>query len=203
MNGIGARIKKFRKDKSFTQQQLADSIGKSKSIIQKYESNNTIASLEVLQEISNVLDVKLHALLYDEDSEEFKNFEFEYKVGDLTKQCYEKIDSRLLELNNGVDNKSFLNHMHELLEALDIDYFYDKDEDLLYVSNCYLEPSFNKNCDKTIVTNIDNFLIMLKNIISIRNNFFKMNKVSNVNIDEIFKKIVETNKNIQNNKHDN
>lgn len=44
---IGANIKKFRKEKGFTQQQLADSISKSKSIIQKYEANEVGVNFRV------------------------------------------------------------------------------------------------------------------------------------------------------------
>lgn len=54
---IGEYIKQYRKDKKLTQQQLADLTNRSKSTIEKYESNKIIPSFKVLEEIAKVLDV--------------------------------------------------------------------------------------------------------------------------------------------------
>lgn len=191
MNSTGDRIKKYRKEKGLTQQQLADSIGKSKSIIQKYEANNTNVNINILQEIAEVLDVKLHALLYDNESDSFKEFEREEELLDFANKTSEKIDTKLLELNAGVNDEKFLSRMYQLLEALDIEFIYDEYKDLVYLGNCYTQPTYNDKSDKTIITNTENFLFMIKSIISIRNNFFRVNKTSELNIMQLIEKTLE------------
>lgn len=64
---IGQAIKKYRKQKGHTQQQLADSIGISISYITKIEAINCDQpfSLEVLLDIAEVLDISIHQLLED------------------------------------------------------------------------------------------------------------------------------------------
>lgn len=191
MSSTGERIKKYRKEKGFTQQQLADAIGKSKSIIQKYESNNTNVNIKILQEISEILEIKLHALLYDSDSDTFKEIESEEETLELIDKTSEKIDIKLLELNPGTDDKLFLYRIYQLLEALDIEFVYDEYKDLLYIGTCYTNPLYTINSDKIVITNIENFLFMLKAIISIRNNFFKMNKTSELSMSQITRKMLE------------
>lgn len=200
MPSIGERIKKYRKNKNLTQQQLADLLGKSKSIIQKYEANSTNVSIEVLREISDILGVKLHALLYEEGSESFSTFQYEDEFRELFNLYSKDVESRLLELNDNLDEQTFLSRIYALLEALDLDFIYDKTSGLIYIGTCYTEPSFGKTSEKVIVTNIDNFLFMLKNIISIRNNFFDVSKTSDIGMNEVMKKIVDNNRDLKNSK---
>lgn len=60
---IGAKIKEYRKKKKITQRQLAAAINKSKSTIEKYETN-TLKNIPIttLNEIAKVLDVSLNDL---------------------------------------------------------------------------------------------------------------------------------------------
>ncbi|MCD8356435.1 MAG: helix-turn-helix domain-containing protein [Clostridia bacterium] len=60
---IGDRIKKARKSAGLTQKQLADSIGKSFSTVQKYEMNLTLPPVDVINDISKVLGVSTARLL--------------------------------------------------------------------------------------------------------------------------------------------
>lgn len=64
---IGQTIKKYRKQKALTQEQLADKIGISISYLTKIEAPNCDQpfSLEVLLDISEVLDISIHQLLED------------------------------------------------------------------------------------------------------------------------------------------
>lgn len=64
---IGQAIKKYRKQKGLTQEQLADRMGISISYLTKIEAVNCDQpfSLEVLLDISEVLDVSVHQLLED------------------------------------------------------------------------------------------------------------------------------------------
>ncbi|MBE6089819.1 MAG: helix-turn-helix transcriptional regulator [Clostridium beijerinckii] len=52
---IGENIKKFRKNKGMTQKQLAFELNKSERMIQKYESGEVEPSIDILNQISNVL----------------------------------------------------------------------------------------------------------------------------------------------------
>lgn len=64
---IGQAIKKYRKQKSLTQEQLADKMGISISYLTKIESVNCDQpfSLEVLLDIAEVLEISIHQLLED------------------------------------------------------------------------------------------------------------------------------------------
>lgn len=59
---VGQRIQFFRKLKGFTQQQLADAIGKSKATVSKYEKSEISIDVETLNDISQVLGISLAQL---------------------------------------------------------------------------------------------------------------------------------------------
>lgn len=81
MENIGGRIKKYRKDRGFTQQQLADSIKKSKSIIQKYEANSTMPPIDALGDIATNLTIPIDFLIGSElIPMQDKDGEFSYMV---------------------------------------------------------------------------------------------------------------------------
>ncbi len=64
---IGQTIKKYRRQKGFTQEQLADMASISISYITKIEAVNCDQpfSLEVLLDIAEVLGISIHQLLED------------------------------------------------------------------------------------------------------------------------------------------
>lgn len=62
---IGYHIQKHRKSMKMTQKQLGESIGKTASSIQKYESGTTEVPLSVLEKIASVLEVHILDLLDD------------------------------------------------------------------------------------------------------------------------------------------
>lgn len=66
---LGAKIKQIRKDSNLTQQQLADSIFKTKRTVEKYENNEIDISIGTLCDISKTLDTSLLNLLVDDPSE--------------------------------------------------------------------------------------------------------------------------------------
>lgn len=116
MNNIGARIKKYRKDKGFTQQKLADSIGKSKSIIQKYEANDTTPPIDVLGDISTVLQIPIDLLIgstltpYPGENDEF-NYMLDSQFGcfDPNFEGYmEFLERKLSSLNEYKKDNIFL-----------------------------------------------------------------------------------------------
>lgn len=62
-------LKTLRKTKKITQEQLAEIIGVERSSIAKYESTNTIPSIDVLLKISNYFNVSLDYLLENKQNE--------------------------------------------------------------------------------------------------------------------------------------
>lgn len=63
---IGENIKKFRKLEGLTQKQLGELIGKSTITIRKYEANDVQVSMEVLHDISKVLNTPMVMFLNNE-----------------------------------------------------------------------------------------------------------------------------------------
>lgn len=61
---IGMNIKKYRKGK-FTQQELADKVGKTESSIRKYEKGLVAIPLDVLDKIATALEVTIPDLMPD------------------------------------------------------------------------------------------------------------------------------------------
>lgn len=60
---LGKRIKKYRKEKGITQKELAKRIGKSYSLVQKYELDITQPPLEVIIKLADALEVPIAYLL--------------------------------------------------------------------------------------------------------------------------------------------
>lgn len=57
MSEFAERLKKLRKEQGYTQQQLANLLGYSKSAISMYENGEREPELSVIQKIANILDV--------------------------------------------------------------------------------------------------------------------------------------------------
>lgn len=60
---IGNNIKSIRKKNKLTQKDLADKLNKSVRMVQKYENGEVTPNIEVLKEISKILNVSLDSLL--------------------------------------------------------------------------------------------------------------------------------------------
>lgn len=63
---IWENIRKLRKAKKMTQQDLADKIGKGKSTVQKYELGITCPPLDVIRKICVALDCDFHDIVQSE-----------------------------------------------------------------------------------------------------------------------------------------
>lgn len=64
METLGTRLKKIRREKKLTQQQLADSIGVSKTSVIYWEKDENIPKHESLVQLAKVLNVTTEHLLY-------------------------------------------------------------------------------------------------------------------------------------------
>ena len=59
---IGNSIKKFRKQKGYTQKQLAEKAGISNNSLIRYENDETSPNLQIMQQIAEVLEVSVSDL---------------------------------------------------------------------------------------------------------------------------------------------
>lgn len=60
---IGSRIMMLRKDRKWSQSDLAKAVGVSREIISKYEKNDVVPSVEVAKKIANAFEVSLDYLV--------------------------------------------------------------------------------------------------------------------------------------------
>ena len=82
---IGKRIRKLRRERNMTQDDLRDLIDLSKSHMSHIETGTTKLSLPVLVEIANVLGVTADSLLMD--NLQHSNYAFEKEINDILEDC--------------------------------------------------------------------------------------------------------------------
>ena len=70
---IGQRIRRIRKARGLSQEQLAELIGISTTHMSHIETANTKLSLPVFVEIARVLEVQMDSLLYDDPKDSVSN----------------------------------------------------------------------------------------------------------------------------------
>ncbi len=106
---IGENIKKYRKEKKLTQQELADKIGKHKITVAKYESGKISVPIDVLDQIANELDVTYIDLIgFDPD---YAESEVENTLSAVIEQLEDlgfTIDS---DKHDGIYNKITINSL--------------------------------------------------------------------------------------------
>lgn len=68
----GNSIKKFRKQKGYTQKQLAEKAGISNNSLIRYENDETSPNLQIMQQIAEVLEVSVSVLIDEGDNAEEK-----------------------------------------------------------------------------------------------------------------------------------
>lgn len=66
---IGDKIYKFRKSKNLSQEEFANSIGVTRQIVSKWESNQSIPGVDKLKKISDVYNIPYNELLNDTEYE--------------------------------------------------------------------------------------------------------------------------------------
>lgn len=71
---IGDKIYKFRKSRNLSQEEFANSIGVTRQIVSKWESNQAIPGVDKLKKISDVYNVSYSELLNDTDYEGRKKY---------------------------------------------------------------------------------------------------------------------------------
>lgn len=106
---LGQQIRKQRKLKKYTLEQLAEKLDVSTTFIGQIERAKGIPSLETLVKIANVLEVSVDCLLFGDLTEKSSNDYFVQKITELTKAYTQKEKDLLLKnveiLNEFKSNK--------------------------------------------------------------------------------------------------
>ena len=95
---IGKRIAFFRKEKGITQKELAGLLHISYQAVSKWESGKSLPTVEMLYEISNLLNVTVDALLNEND---WKNRWLSYKDSGLDTKKLHVLKTEIMKLNSG------------------------------------------------------------------------------------------------------
>ena len=94
---IGKRIAFFRKEKGITQRELADFLHISYQAVSKWEAGKSLPTVDMLYEISNLLNVTVDALL---NENEWKNREISYRESGLDVQRLYMLKKSIMELHS-------------------------------------------------------------------------------------------------------
>lgn len=98
---IGAKIKKFRLQNKMTQTEFANKIGKSLSIVQKYENGAVTPPIYIIEKIADALNISINELYLNNESADLEN-----KYNELLQKCTEienensRFKSELKELHD-------------------------------------------------------------------------------------------------------
>lgn len=87
---LGKRITELRKRKNLTQQELADQLFVTDKTISSWESNRTEPNLEILMQLSEILDCSMSYLMYGDINK--SDVETEIKIK-LTEEEYQRLES--------------------------------------------------------------------------------------------------------------
>ena len=145
---IGDNIKKYRKLNKLTQKELGELINKSTISIRKYEANNIIPSLKVLNDIAQALRIEPNLLV----SDDMKGLAQSY--------LYNMSDDELRTYINRKDFKHELDNQIPLYDKLD-----PREMELIYLSEI--------NNLKSIIESQNNLIESLKEMVEYQKNMIK------------------------------
>lgn len=94
---LGKHIRKYRKQKNYTLEQLAEKLDVSTTFIGQIERAKGIPSLETLVKIANVLEVSTDSLLFGDLNKESGNSHFVKRIEELTETFTSKEKELLLK----------------------------------------------------------------------------------------------------------
>lgn len=144
---IGENIKIHRKNKGLTQKQLADKIGVSEITVRRYEKNNNIPNVAIIDKFAAALEISVFELL----DNNYDKAEYELLNG-LSNGC-----DNLLNLVSSFEDSAkeeSIKNFHNLIKLLDLKKFENIDDNTIYnVINShefydYLEFLFFKELNK-------------------------------------------------------
>lgn len=101
---LGQQIRRQRKSKKYTLEQLAEMLDVSTTFIGQIERGKGVPSLETLVKIANVLEISVDRLLFEDLNEKSGNDYFMERIAELTK-TYSQKEKDLLLKNIEILNK--------------------------------------------------------------------------------------------------
>ena len=113
---IGKRIAFFRKEKGITQKELADFLHISYQAVSKWESGKSLPTVEMLYEISNLLNVSADALL---NENEWKNRSISYQDSGLDSEKLHALKREIMKLNSEDEDILSANYADACLFQID------------------------------------------------------------------------------------
>lgn len=66
MNTVGNRIRKYRKDNSLTQDQLAEKLNVTHQAVSSWETGKTQPDIQTLKQLADLFEVSVEDLIYEE-----------------------------------------------------------------------------------------------------------------------------------------
>ena len=119
INTVGKNIKKYRKEKGYTQKQLAELLGKAEITIRRYEACYMMPTIQGIEDICKVLEIsKGDIFMNEKDKKEMVNHPSHYNMGK-----YEAIDviedwNLNFNLGNAVKYLARAGHKGNIIEDL-------------------------------------------------------------------------------------
>lgn len=118
---IGENIKKYRKEKHFTQKELAEKIGVTVVTIQNYENSRREPNLITLNKIATALNVTINDIVRNEEKASNKN-SIGIRFLDISKLPNEKkqiikVVEELYEFINATGDENQLEEFYDLVQA--------------------------------------------------------------------------------------
>jgi transcriptional regulator with XRE-family HTH domain len=110
---LGQRIKFFREQVGYTQQQLAEKAGISSKAVGRYEHGNRVPSVEIAQRIAEAMGISVNELLYPEAIRETPGALRTVRIPDVLsidiEELQAELDARSDKLNSIIKNFDKLN----------------------------------------------------------------------------------------------
>jgi len=95
---VGSFMKELRKERNFTQEQMAEKFGVSRRTVSRWETGRNLPDLDILIEIADYFDVNLRELLDGERRDDKMDKEAEetvLRVADYSKEEKRKLTNRM------------------------------------------------------------------------------------------------------------
>lgn len=120
---IGEKLKTLRTSKGFTPDIVSEKIGVSKTTYGRYERNETVPDLKILESIANLYELEMYELLSDEkiilNQKNKKGDNNGLVVNQLSEKLIEQFEKQLVEKDKRIEEKEErINELKEIITEL-------------------------------------------------------------------------------------
>ena len=106
INTVGKNIKKYRKEKGYTQKQLAELLGKAEITIRRYEACYMMPTVQGIEDICKVLEISKGDIFMNEEKKEMVNHPKHYNMGKY--ECLDVVKELIKDMK-GIEATLFFN----------------------------------------------------------------------------------------------